>query len=311
MEACVLVDRPAPLVQRITLNRPEKRNALNNEVRARLFDALQHGDRDDEVRVSIVRGAGPCFSAGYDLRANQMKDQPYFTAWGDGMWPRQVLAGWFSIWDLAKPVIAQVHGFCLAGGSELATACDLVYVAEDAQIGYPPVRSMSPPDMQYHPWLVGLRAAMELMLTGDSITGVEAARLGFANRAFPTAELEKQVLEIAQRVAKIPPDLQQLNKRSVHRAMEIMGLRAALRAGTEIQALGFHQRSAREYFQQLMSGPLTKALDARDASFGDYRTAERKEGDASRPTRSEAQPSEGPAKAGGVVSDGDRREERA
>ncbi|HXK25051.1 MAG TPA: enoyl-CoA hydratase-related protein [Myxococcota bacterium] len=295
MEACVLVDRPAPLVQRVTLNRPEKRNALNNEVRARLFEALQQGDRDDEVRVSIVRGAGPCFSAGYDLRANQMKDQPYFSAWGDGMWPRQVLAGWFSIWDLAKPVIAQVHGFCLAGGSELATACDLVYVAEDAQIGYPPVRSMSPPDMQYHPWLVGLRAAMEGMLTGDSITGVEAARLGFANRAFPAAELEKQVLEIAQRVAKIPPDLQQLNKRSVHRAMEIMGIRAALRAGTEIQALGFHQRSAREYFQTLMGGSLTKALDARDANFGDYRTSEeqrRKEGEASRPTRSEAQPSE-------------------
>jgi len=274
MEACVLVDRPAPLVQRITLNRPEKRNALNNEVRARLFDALQQGDRDDEVRVSIVRGAGPCFSAGYDLRANQMKDQPYFSAWGDGMWPRQVLAGWFSIWDLAKPVIAQVHGFCLAGGSELATACDLVYVAEDAQIGYPPVRSMSPPDMQYHPWLVGMRPAMELMLTGDSITGALAARLGFANRAFPAAELEKQVLEIAQRVAKIPPDLQQLNKRSVHRAMEIMGMRAALRAGTEIQALGFHQRSAREYFKTLMGGSLTKALDTRDASFGDYRTAD-------------------------------------
>jgi enoyl-CoA hydratase len=274
MEACVLVDRPAPLVQRITLNRPEKRNALNNEVRKLLFEALQLGDRDDEVRVSIVRGAGPCFSAGYDLRADQTKDQPYFSAWGDGMWPRQVLAGWFSIWDLAKPVIAQVHGFCLAGGSELATACDLVYVAEDAQIGYPPVRSMSPPDMQYHPWLVGLRAAMELMLTGDSITGVEAARLGFANRAFPAGELEKQVLEIAQRVAKIPPDLQQLNKRSVHRAMEIMGMRAALRAGTEIQALGFHQRSAREYFRTLMSGPLTKALDARDASFGDYRTVD-------------------------------------
>ena len=244
MEAeCVLVDRPVPLVQRITLNRPEKRNALNNEVRTRLFEALQQADRDDEVRVSIVRGAGKCFSAGYDLRANQMLGQPYFTAWGDGMWPRQVLSGWFSIWDLAKPVIAQVHGFCLAGASELATACDLVYVAEDAQIGYPPVRSMSPPDMQFHPWLVGMRHAMELMLTGDSIDGVRAAEIGLANRAFPAAELEAKVLEIATRVAKIPSDLQQLNKRSVHRAMDIMGVRAAVRAGSELQALATHQRS--------------------------------------------------------------------
>ena len=138
-------------------------------------------------------------------------------------------------------MIAQVHGYCLAGATELATACDLVYVADDAQIGYPPVRLMSPPDMQFYPWLVGLRNAMELMLTGDPISGAEAARMGFANRSFPLKELEARVLEIAERISKIPTDLQQLNKRAVHRAMEIMGMRAAIRAGTEIQALGFHQ----------------------------------------------------------------------
>jgi enoyl-CoA hydratase len=272
-EPLVLIDRPAEFVRRLTLNRPGKRNALNNALRGQLFAALEAGDADPEVRVTILRGAGKCFSAGYDLRANNAKDQPYYTAAGEASWPRHVVAGWFSIWDLAKPVIAQVHGYCLAGGSELATACDLVYVAEDAQIGYPPVRTMSPPDMQYHPWLMGLRGAMEVMLTGDSISGSEAARLGFANRAFPPEELEQRVLEIAQRVAKVPSDLQQLNKRSVHRAMEIMGMRTALRAGTEIQALGFHQRSAKEYFEILAGGSLTEALDARDEQFGDYRTA--------------------------------------
>jgi enoyl-CoA hydratase len=272
-EPLVLIDRPAEFVQRLTLNRPEKRNALNNALRGQLFAALQAGDADPEVRVTVLRGAGKCFSAGYDLSSNNAKGQPYFTAGGDANWPRHVLEGSFSIWDLAKPVIAQVHGYCLAGGSELATACDLVYAAEDAQIGYPVVRTMSPPDMQYHPWMMGLRGAMEVMLTGDSISGIEAARTGFANRAFPAADLEKQVLEIAQRVAKIPSDLQQLNKRSVHRAMEVMGIRAALRAGTEIQALAFHQRSAKEYFKKLMSGPLTEALNARDEEFGDYRTS--------------------------------------
>jgi enoyl-CoA hydratase len=260
-------------VARLTLNRPHKRNALSNALRTELFAALQAGDRDPEVRVTIVRGAGPCFSAGYDLSSDNTQGQPYFTSGGDSAWPRHVLEGSFSIWDLAKPVIAQVHGYCLAGGSELATACDLVYVADDAQIGYPVVRSMSPPDMQYHPWLMGLRGAMEMMLTGDSISGSEAVRLGFANRAFPAAELEARVLEIAERVAKIPSDLQQLNKRSVHRAMEIMGMRAAMRAGTEIQALAFHQRSAREYFKKLAGGKLTDALTARDRDFGDYRTA--------------------------------------
>ena len=268
----VLVDRPAEFVQRLTLNRPEKRNALNNRLRGELLAALQAGDRDPEVRVTIVRGAGTCFSAGYDLSANNAEGQPYFSSGGDGSWPRHVIEGSFSIWDLAKPVVAQVHGYCLAGGSELATACDLVYVAEDAQIGYPVVRTMSPPAMQYHPWMLGLRAAMELMLTGDSISGVEAVRMGFANRAFPVDALDDQVLEIARRIAKVPSDLQQLNKRSVHRAMEIMGMRAAMRSGAEIQALAFHQPTARAYFKKLAGGPLTEALDARDRDFGDYRT---------------------------------------
>ena len=167
----IVVDSPRPGVRRVTLNRPEKRNALSNELRGELFDALRRADGDDAVRVSIVRGAGVCFSAGYDLGADLTQGRPYPTAGGDGHWPRHVVDGWFQIWDLAKPVIAQVHGYCLAGGSELAAACDLVYVAEDAQIGYPPVRLMSPPDTQFHPWLAGMRHAMELMLTGDPVSG--------------------------------------------------------------------------------------------------------------------------------------------
>jgi enoyl-CoA hydratase len=270
----ILIDDPAPAVRRITLNRPEKRNALNNGLRGEILAALEEADRDPEIAVSILRGAGKCFSAGYDLAGNNGVGQPYYTAGGDGAWPRHVVEGWFHIWDMRKPVIAQVHGYCLAGGSELASACDLVYTAEDAQIGYPPVRLMSPPDMQFHPWLVGMRQAMELMLTGDAISGSEAARIGFANRAYPADQLDAEVLGVAERVAKIPTDLQQLNKRSVHRAMEIMGMRAALRAGTEVQALGFHTRSAREYLATMAQG-VTKALDARDAKFGDYRTKEK------------------------------------
>jgi enoyl-CoA hydratase len=267
----LLIDDPAPGVRRLTLNRADKRNALNNALRGALFAALEAFDRDPDARVAIVRGAGTCFSAGYDLASNNAAEMPYATAMGDGFWPRHVVEGWFRIWDLAKPVIAQVHGWCLAGGSELAAACDLVYVAEDAQIGYPPVRLMSPPDMQFHPWLAGMRHAMELMLTGDSISGAEAARIGLATRAYPAAELEPAALAIAGRIAQVPSDLQQLNKRSVHRAMEIMGMRAAIRAGTEIQALGFHQHSSRAYRKKLAGG-LKQALDERDAPFGDYRT---------------------------------------
>jgi enoyl-CoA hydratase len=266
----LLIDTPLPHVRRLTLNRPEKRNALDNALRGEVFEALRAADTDDTVRVTILRGAGSCFSAGYDLGADLTADRPYPTAGGDGNWPRHVVEGWFAIWDLAKPVIAQVHGWCLAGGSELAAACDLVYAAEDAQIGYPPVRLMSPPDMQFHPWLAGMRHAMELMLTGDAVSGAEAARIGLVNRAFPAAELDAHVLATAERVAKIPTELQQINKRSVHRAMDIMGVRAAIRAGTDLQALAFHQPASLAYRAEVRKN-LGRALKERDTPFGDYR----------------------------------------
>jgi enoyl-CoA hydratase len=269
----ILVDDPAPQVRRITLNRPEKRNALNHALRGEVLHALQEGDANPEVRVQIVRGAGKCFSAGYELGGgNEGQELPFYTPGGDGQWPRHVTTGWMGIWDLAKPVIAQVHSFCLAGGSELATGCDLVYVAEDAQIGYPAVR-FGVPDMHFHAWLVGMRMAMEMMVTGDSISGIEAARLGWATRAYPAAELEERVVAMAKRIATLPPDLVQLNKRAVHRQMEIMGFRTALRVGTELCALGTHQQSFHEFIGR-MRQDLTQALQDRDAPFGDYRTSE-------------------------------------
>ena len=270
----VLVDEPAPHVRRITLNRPEKRNALNHPLRGELITALQAADLDDDVRVSIVRGAGTSFSAGYDLGGgNEGHDYPHFTAPGEGQWPRHVTETWMGIWDLAKPVIAQVHGYCLAGGSELATGCDLIYVAEDAKMGYPAVR-FGVPDMQFHAWFLGMRAAMEMMVTGDSISGIEAVRLGWANRAFPEAELEGAVVAVAQRIAKLPPDIVQLNKRTVHRAMDIMGIRQGIRSGTELCSLGTKQPSFHEFIERMRSKGLTQALQERDEPFGDYRTVE-------------------------------------
>ncbi len=270
----VLVDDPAPRVRRITLNRPEKRNALNHDLRAQVLHALQQGDDDPDVHVMIIRGAGPSFSAGYDLGGgNEGVEYPFFTAAGEGQWPRHVTESWMSIWDLATPVIAQVHGFCLAGGSELATGCDVVYMAEDAQMGYPAVR-FGVPDMQFHAWLVGMRRGMEMMLTGDSINGVEAVERGWATRAFPAEELEARTLEQAERIAALPPDIVQLNKRAVHRQMSVMGLREGIRAGTELCTLAIHQPSFKAFIEQTGpgAGKLTSALQKRDERFGDYRT---------------------------------------
>ncbi|MGK0343063.1 MAG: enoyl-CoA hydratase, partial [Candidatus Azotimanducaceae bacterium] len=137
----IIVDEPRPGVSRITLNRPDARNALNNILRGEIYATLEANDNNPAIKVTIIRGAGKAFCAGYDLKGNNSKDQPFHTSGGDGNWARHVVDGFFRVWDLAKPVIAQVHGYCLAGGTELATSCDLVYVAEDAQIGYPVVRS--------------------------------------------------------------------------------------------------------------------------------------------------------------------------
>ena len=243
----ILIDDPAPQVRRITLNRPEKRNALNHGLRGEIIAALQEADTDPDVRVMILRGAGSCFSAGYDLGdGNAGQEFPWFTAEGEGHWPRHVTQGWMSIWELAKPVIAQVHGYCLAGGSELATCCDLVYVADDAQMGYPAVR-FGVPDNHFHAWFVGMRKAMEMMLTGDSLSGVECARLGWANDSVPADQLEQKVLDVAQRIRGVPLDLSRLNKRLVHRQMEIMGLWTGIRAGSELCALGTHQKSLHDF----------------------------------------------------------------
>src|SRR3954470_3098443 len=203
-ENVVLVDEPLPRVRRITMNRPEKRNSLIHPLRGAILETLREHDQDADVSVTIIRGAGPSFSAGYDLGGgNEGLDMPYYTPGGEGAWPRHVTEGWMSIWDLAKPVIAQIHGYCLAGASELATGCDLVYMAEDAQMGYPAVR-FGVPDMHFHPWFLGMRKAMEMMLTGDSVSGIEAAKRGLANEAFPADELDARVLEIAQRIALEP-----------------------------------------------------------------------------------------------------------
>ena len=269
----VVIDEPIEGVRRITLNRPDKRNALNHALRGEILHALQRGDADERVKVQIIRGAGSCFSAGYDLGGgNAGLGYPFYTAGGDSQWPRHVTEGWMGIWDLAKPVIAQVHGYCLAGGSELATGCDLVYMADDAQMGYPAVR-FGVPDMQFHPWLVGMRKGMEMLLTGDSLSGVECVERGWATGSFPATDLEGKVLEIARRIAQLPSDIVQLNKRAVHRQMEAMGLRQGIRAGTELCTLGIHQESFKEFIGKIEKQGLTGALQQRDEKFGDYRAA--------------------------------------
>ena len=194
-------------------------------LRVALLDQLRAHDGDVDVRVTIIRGAGPCFSAGYDLSSSLMEGSPFYSAPGDGQWERQANDTWSSVWDLAKPVIAQVHGYAIAGATELASACDLVYVADDAAHQLPGRARGQPARLAGPHRAAGTPPSNGADADGGRDAGEEAVRAGFANRTFPESRLDEEVVAIAVRVAGVPSDLQQINKRSVHRTFDVWGAR--------------------------------------------------------------------------------------
>jgi enoyl-CoA hydratase len=269
----------------ITLNRPEKMNALSNGLRGELVHALKEAEFDSAVSVIVIRGAGRTFSAGYDIGGgmNAPKDSPYVhprtgrpdvgsTRPGPNEWAAHVVeTNWQAIWENYKPVIAQIHGFCLAGGTELASICDFLVVTEDAVIGYPPVRAMTTMDMMWTPWHLPMAKAHEFAYLGDPMSGREAAHWGWANRAVPAEELQDTVNWYAHRLAMIDEEMLLYSKRAVNRAYEIMGIRTALKAGSDVQSLsamrpmgGMFGKISRQY-------GLKEALAWRDGPFTDYR----------------------------------------
>jgi enoyl-CoA hydratase len=244
-EQHLIVEMIQPNICLITINRPEVKNAMSHRTRAQLFNQLQINDQDPDVRVTIIRGAEGNFSSGHDFDTNRDEILPFFEPEIDGQTSRHVLNGYFMMNDLAKPVVAMVEGEAIGGGLELAAACDVCICAEDAIIGYHPVRGQGLADYQVLPWLCGMRNAMELMLTNKPMTGIEAAAKGFATEVVPTAELEERTLNLAARIAKIPSDLLAFNKKSVHRAFEAQGMRTNLRNGVDLEALMFKAPGAK------------------------------------------------------------------
>jgi enoyl-CoA hydratase len=268
----IIYEVDAPLA-RIILNRPEKMNALRHRLRGELFHALRVAENDPRVSVIIIKGAGRAFSAGYDLGSGNkgavLPDVgPQMP--GPGQWPRHLNAGYSMIWDLTKVVIAQAHGYCLAGGSELASYCDLFVVADDVLIGYPPVRDMAPPDNCWFPWHMPMRKAKEMIFTGDPITGQEAVELGVANYSVPNGELDEFTTALAQRVALVPADLLAMSKRQINRTYEIMGIRTALSASNDSMALAMGANIEAGFIATLRDRGLHAALQERTAKWGSY-----------------------------------------
>ncbi len=256
-------------------------NALSHNLRAEVFDAMKHFEQDESVKVIVLRGSGRAFSAGYDLSGTPPDEHSYVDTRsglpgvgpihpGQGQWPQHLLSGYWQIWELTKPVIAQVHGYCLAGGTELATMCDLMFIAEDAIIGYPPVRAMTSVDVIYHPWHMHQKKARELLYTGDSLTGLEAVEVGWANRAVPVEDLCEATEAFAERIANVDSPMLQMTKRQVNRVYEIMGIRTSMAVGADIQALSSVRPGGGEFGRISREKGLKAALDWRDGPFEDY-----------------------------------------
>jgi enoyl-CoA hydratase len=231
----VLLRAATPWGVRLTLNRPAKLNALSGELVGTLVEAIDAAAADPDVRVIVIEGAGRAFCSGYDLTEEAEDEIGGPIAW------RELLAvdvaATLHVLDCPKPVIAQVHGYALAGGLELAMACDLIVAAEGTRLGEPEIRYGSAPVALLMPYLIGQKKTRELLLTGDLIDAVEAERIGLINRVVPADRLAAEVDALADRLARTPPEVMAPTKRMLNRAMDAAGFRLAIEAGIDLGAI--------------------------------------------------------------------------
>ena len=263
---------------RVTLNRPKQRNALSLALLEELEAALWEADDDRSVHCVIIKGAGTGFSAGYDLAPSHLSrpddgvERRTGRSIDDDVWMLERFQRCMrTLWEMHKPSIAQIHGHCLAGGTDLALYCDLVIAADDARIGFPPLRNMGAPPN--HMWLYhcGPQWTKRLLLTGDSVSGEDAARIGFAMKSVPPDFLEEEVEGLADRLAFVDPELLSANKRIVNVGMELMGANTLQRLAADNDAKAHTTRAARQVFKDFASNGVKETITARDAPFGDGR----------------------------------------
>jgi len=287
----LLVDRAGTdgRVARITLNRPEKMNSLSQELLYELWDCLHDLEADDSARVIILKGAGRTFSAGYDLaparggadavvrRYRQVDGERRRLMMGIRTGMQQVADIHMYFWNMSRITIAQVHGYALAGGCELAMMADLVTAADDAQLGHPGLRGLGTSRTGViWPLVIGMRKAKELYYTGDSVTGAEAERIGVINYAFPKDELDDRTVALADRIANLTADHLAILKLNMNRFYENMGIYSSVRSSTDLDAAA--QFTGQSYLWQdkmresrEAGTGLKAALDWRDGPYRDYR----------------------------------------
>ncbi len=251
----------------ITLERPDKLNALDGSMVEQLSKALTEAERDDTVKVVVLRGAGRAFSAGYDLMDGPPGPRP-----ADD-WHRELERDvnlTMQLWSLQKPTIAAVHGWCLGGALDLAVACDLIVASDDARFGIPEIKVGSGPVTLLLPFVIGQKKANELLFTGDHVDAAEAHRLGLVNTVVPAEELEdRNRPSLARRIAPTPLPVLRFTKLAITRAFEAMGLRVAQSANLDLSAIlnATESPEQRAFDEMVAEHGLKAALRLREAAY--------------------------------------------
>ena len=264
----VLFERRGPAAW-ITLNRPDKLNALSVAVVKSLHQRLRQIADDESVKVVVLTGAGRAFSAGYDLSEEAADRIDTAERWREALAHDVDLA--MELWSLPRPTIAAVRGWCLAGACELAMACDMIVAAEDARFGEPEIRYGSGPVALIMPFVLGQKRTNELLFTGDTIDAAEAQRAGLVNRVVPAAELESAVEDLVRKIAPTPLPVLRLTKLALVRAYEAMGLRAAVAANLDLSAIlnAADTSEQREFDRIVAAHGLKAALEWRDERYAE------------------------------------------
>jgi len=265
----IIYETDGPLA-RITLNRPERLNAITLKMPDELERAVSEANANPQVRVIVLRGAGRAFCAGFDLEPGLFTGPAQWDPVADYSMTTAVAAKFMSLWYSRKPTIAQVHGWCVAGGTDMVLCSDLIVAAEDAQIGYAPARVWGSPLTAMWVYRLGAEWAKRLLLTGDPLDGRTAERIGLIHKAVPAADLEGEVERLARRMAQIPASQLVSMKLLVNQAYENMGLRTTQLLGSILDGLMRHTPEGLAWRRLIDEKGIREALRQRDDPFGDY-----------------------------------------
>jgi enoyl-CoA hydratase len=261
-------------VATLTLSRPERLNAIVPELIDDLEAALDRAEADEAIRVVRLRGAGRAFCAGYDIGwgAESMQAAETGAPWdpiADQRMMSRYVRAYMRLWRSPRPVIAQVHGFCVGGGTDLALCSDLIVCAEDCRIGYPPARVWGSPTTAMWIYRLGAERAKRLLLTGDALDGRRAVEWGLASECAPEAELDAAAAALAARVARLPANQAQMMKLLVNQAYDQMGLPVTQLIGTLLDGAARHTPEGVAFTREAIED-VRGAVARRDAPFGDY-----------------------------------------